>query len=267
MQVEFPRLGGAAPVVFWVEARLAALVFRAGHGGAEFGAKRGAAGTVDGFSVDFQPGPHFSENRLTGRGDLAVGVGADVEQIVASLANDIYKFETNILGSLPVLIVLLVSPGVVNRGGGLPRARGDDVGDFVVAARLIILQASGAEAAVDEGIGLDTADQLDEARATLGGHQVRRIEPDQADGSVVGEQLAHLWQRLVTQIAVEVLLVIRLEVPVVAGAVRLVPILRLRVVETEFDIAFGAGRLEFLEGIAVPGGGVVDIVGAHYGTV
>ncbi|HEX7981253.1 MAG TPA: alpha-L-fucosidase, partial [Gemmatimonadaceae bacterium] len=60
-------------------------------------------------------------------------------------------------------------------------------------------------------------------------HVAGRVEPDQRDGTVAGEQLAHLRLRLAAQIVVVALGRVGAEVPVVPRTIRLVPILRLRV--------------------------------------
>ena len=94
------------------------------------------------------------------------------------------------------------------------------------------------------------------------GHHARRIEPDQRHRAVAGEQLAHLRLGLLAQVLVVVLLLVRAEVPVVAGAVRIVPVLRLRVVEAEADAALRARVGQLLEDVALERRGVDDVVGA-----
>ena len=96
----------------------------------------------------------------------------------------------------------------------------------------------------------------------IAGHHARRVEPDERDGAVAGQQLAHLRLRLAAQVLVVVFLVVGAEVPGVAGAVRLVPVLRLRVVEAEADAALRAGVGELLEHVALERRGVDDVVGA-----
>ena len=69
--------------------------------------------------------------------------------------------------------------------------------------------------------------------------------------------------RLVAQILIEVLLgLVGEEVPGVAGAVRLVPVLRLRVVEPQAHAVFRARGGELLEHVALERRGVDDVVRA-----
>ena len=87
-----------------------------------------------------------------------------------------------------------------------------------------------------------------------------RVEPDQADGAVAGEQFLHLRLGFAAQVLVVILLVVGTEIPGVAGAVGLVPVLRLRVIDAEADVVALARVGQFLERIAMEGRGVVDVV-------
>ena len=97
----------------------------------------------------------------------------------------------------------------------------------------------------------------------VAGHHARRVEPDQRDRPVAGEQLADLRFRFAAQVLVVVLLFVRAEVPGVAGAVRLVPVLRLRVVEAEPDAAARARVSELLQDVALERRRVDDVVRAR----
>ena len=94
-------------------------------------------------------------------------------------------------------------------------------------------------------------------------HHARRIEPDQAHWAVVAQQFLHLRLGLSAQVLVEILAVVRAEIPGVSGAVRLVPVLRLRIVEAEPDVVPRARRRQFAQRIAVKRGRVPDVVLAH----
>ena len=50
------------------------------------------------------------------------------------------------------------------------------------------LVAARAEPPVDQRVGLEGMDQVDEPLGALGRHADRRVEPDQADRAVVGQQ-------------------------------------------------------------------------------
>ena len=80
---------------------------------------------------------------------------------------------------------------------------------------------------------MNGTDKVDEELAAGGRHEPRRVEPDKTDGAVAGEEFADLRQRFLAQVTVEVFLRIRPEIPVVAGAVGVVPVLRLGIVEAQ----------------------------------
>ena len=81
-------------------------------------------GVVDGFAVDGEPLAHLVEALDFGGGDDAVGVGADVEEVVAALAGDVDEVAEEGFGGLEVGVVGLVAPGVVDGHAGLPVAAG-----------------------------------------------------------------------------------------------------------------------------------------------
>ena len=156
------------------------------------------------------------------------------------------------------MVVALIAPGVVDGRRNFPDAWYHLIGDSVVACRAVI--AFAAEPAIDQAIWLKLAHHVGELLGALFGHQSRRVEPDHAERAVLREDLARLRRRLVAQVLIEVLLVVGAEVPGVARAVRLMPILRLRVIEAEFDPAFGACGLKLLQRVAVERRGVYDVV-------
>lgn len=84
-------------------------------------------------------------------------------------------------------------------------------------------------------------------------------------GSVLSEQLTDLRDDFVLEVAVEVFLALVGEVPIVADAVGLVPVLGLRIVEAQPDALALAGRRQFLHGVAMEGRRVDDVVLAGLG--
>ncbi len=145
---------------------------------------------------------------------------------------------------------------------GTSHAPGHDlIRDAVVARRAII--AFAAQPTVDQAVGLKLAYHVGKLAGALLGHEARRVKPDQTQRAILRQQFAHLRKGLVAQVLIEILLVIRAEIPGVSRTVGFVPILRLRIVETEFDAAFGAGRLQLLHRITFERRGIDDVVAAR----
>ena len=61
-------------------------------------------------------------------GDDAVGVGADVEEVVAAFAGDVDEVADEGFGGLEIGVVGLEAPGVVHGHAGLPVAAGEALG-------------------------------------------------------------------------------------------------------------------------------------------
>src|SRR5579859_5778981 len=223
MDVEFAWLGGAAPVGFRMEYRISLLVFCGGIGRAQLIAERRRTGAIDGLSVDLQPAPNLAQIILAGLWDDALGSGSDIQQVVATLADDVHQFESNVFGSLPISVVFLEAPGVIHGSGNFPVALHNAVGNSVIAHRTIV--AFGPEAAVDQGGGLQGVHDVDESLAALAAHHARRIEPDEADRAIACKQLFDLRLGLAAQILVEVLLVVGTEIPGIARAIGFMPVL------------------------------------------
>ena len=123
--------------------------------------------------------------------------------------------------------------------------------------------ALDAEPAVNQCVRLQRTHDAGEAMRAVAGHHARGVEPDQRHRSITGQQLSNLWLGLAAEVLVVVLLVVRRKVPGIAGAVRLVPVLRLRVVEPEADAAARAGVGQLLEDIALERRRVDDVVGTR----
>ena len=84
------------------------------------------------------------------------------------------------------MVILLESPGVVHGDRGFPIAFDQADADLVVTGRIVISRVV-PDASADEAIGLKLVNQGGQLPALLPGDLPRRIEPDEADGSVVGE--------------------------------------------------------------------------------
>ena len=87
--------------------------------------------------------------------------------------------------------------------------------------------------------------EVDELLTLSFGHISRRIEPYQTDRPIIREYLAHLRLDLFLEVFSEILFAFILKIPIVADSVRLVPILRLRIIETELDAGLLRGGGKF----------------------
>ena len=117
--------------------------------------------------------------------------------------------------------------------------------------------------AAGEALGLQLVDVLHQVFTLLLGDQNGRVEPDQPNGSVSGEQLFQLGLDLLAQIAVEVTPGRVREVPVIAGSIRLVPILVLGVVEAQPYAAIPTGLRELFQRVPAERRRVDDVVVAR----
>jgi hypothetical protein len=143
-----------APVPGGDELWFAALVFFGGAEGAGFGAEEGGLGVVDGFAVDAEPVAHLAEAVGLGGGDDAGGVGADVEEVVATLAGDVDEVAEEGLGGFEVGVVGFVAPGVVHGHAGLPVAAGVALGRDELLGGFGVALVAGAETVVPDEVGV-----------------------------------------------------------------------------------------------------------------
>ena len=94
--------------------------------------------------------------------------------------------------------------------------------------------------------------------AELHRHIIRRVEPDHADLAVIRQKLPHLRLDLVFKIPLEMLF-LRLEIPCVSVAVRVFPVLHLRIIQAELDVVPPAGLRKLLHHVPSERG-VHDVV-------
>ena len=110
---------------------------------------------------------------------------------------------------------------------------------------------------------LERVYDVDEAPLPLRVHHARRVEPEEAQRAVAGQQFLYLRLGFAAEVLVEILLAVGAEVPVVSGAVGLVPVLRLGVIEAELHVVSGAGRRQFLQRVAMERRPIDHVVLAH----
>jgi hypothetical protein len=265
--------GGGAPVPGGDELGFAVAAFFCVAEGAGGDVEEGGLGVVDGFAVDAEPLAHLLEALDLGSGDNPVGIRADVEEIVAAFAGDVDEIAEEGLGGLEVGVEGFVAPGVVHGHAGLPVAARVALGGDELFGGLGIAFVGSAEAVVPNEIGVLVED-LDDLGGALGSHLARSVEPDD-NGIllVVVEELFDLGDGFLVEVVVEAA-VLR-GVPVTGlgivsaadccGAAGCGPILRLRVVEAEFDALFAALFGEFAEWVAFEGSRGDDVEGIDLG--
>ena len=102
-------------------------------------------------------------------------------------------------------------------------------------------------------------DEVHKRAALLRRDASRRVEPDQADRAIVGEELAHLRLNIILDVPREIFarLVV---VPVVAITIGMVPVLCLRIVEAELDALSPAFIRQFFRDVTPKRCCVDDVV-------
>src|SRR5262249_15654572 len=182
------------------------------------------SGAVHRLTVDLQPAADRAQRVLARFRDDSVGRRTHVQKVVAAFADDVDQLERDLTWRLPVGVVLAEAPGVIDRRRRFPRLALDVGWDDVVARRSVI--AFGAETSVAQRIRLQRPHDIGEALRAVCRHQARRVEPDERNRAVTREQFANLGLGLGVEVLIEILLLVRSEVPRVSGAIWLVPILR-----------------------------------------
>ena len=268
-EIEFSGLGRASPIGLGVKDRVAPRVLFVGVGviSAKFVAERRGAGAIDGLAVDLEPAAHGAQVILAGLRNQALGGGTDIQQVVAAFADDVHKFERQVFGRFPVVVIVLVAPRVDSAWRALPNPRERPRWESGCRPSSGSRLRCRAGRQSDRRAGACGRCQRTAGPRSVDVHHARRVEPDQTDRAVAGEQLLHLRLGFVSQVLVKILLVVGSEIPGVAGAVRLVPVLRLRVVEAEPDAVPGAGLGQLLERVALERRGIHDVVLADLGAI
>src|SRR5438876_177167 len=154
LDVDLAGGGGGAPVPAGGELGLAALILlglaECSGGDVE---ERGV-GVVDGLAVDGEPLAYLLEAFDLGGGDVALGVGADVEEVVAAFAGDVDEVAEKGFGGLEVGVVGLEAPGVVHGHAGLPVAAGVALGGDELLGGLGVALVGATEAVVPDEVGV-----------------------------------------------------------------------------------------------------------------
>src|SRR5262249_46608568 len=96
--------------------------------------RRARGGAVDGLTVDEHPAAHILQpvNYLWRNG--AVRLRSDVEQVIAALRSDVNQVAKKLLGALPMVVVALVAPRVIDRHARFPVAAGAGIGNFLLGS-------------------------------------------------------------------------------------------------------------------------------------
>ena len=272
--VDLVAFGGGAPVPGGGEFGLAVVAFFGGAEGSGGSIEDRWAGAVDGLAVDLHPLAYLLETLDFRLRDDAVGVGADVEEVVAALAGDVDEVAEEGLGGLEVGVEGLVTPGVVDGHAGLPVSAGEALGGDVLLGGLGVALVGSAETVVPDEVGV-LVEEGDDLGGALRSHVLcRRVEPDDDRVVlVVVEELFDLGDGFLVEVVVEAAILGFIPVVVgsvavsrgVGGAAGVGPVLVLRVVEAELDALLAALFGEFFEGVALEGSGGDDVEGIDLG--
>src|SRR6185436_3147440 len=144
-----------------------------------------ARSAIDSFVVDLEPLAHFGQPLDARLRNEAFAGWSHIEQIVTTPTRDLYQLLNQDVCGLPVLIVALETPGVVHSHRRFPVTFDLAHADLVVARRVVIAQAV-PDATAHQTVGLELMYEVDQFLALLLSDVARRVEPDQADWSVVG---------------------------------------------------------------------------------
>lgn len=272
--VDLVAFGGGAPLPGGGEFGFAVVAFLGGGEGSGGSVEDCGAGSVDSLAVDLHPFAHVVKAVNLGLRDNAFGVGADVEEIVASFGGNVDEVADEGLRRLEVGVEGFVSPGVVDGHAGLPVAAGVALGGDVLLGGFSVTLVGSTEPIVPDEVGV-LVEELDDFSGALGGHGLGGgVEPDD-DGVVlvVGQELFDLGDGLLVEVVVKGAI---LGFIPVAGLLIVIaadgcgssgggPVLRLGVVEAELDSLLAALLGELLEGIAMEGSGGDDVEGIDLG--
>ena len=218
-----------------------------------------------------------------GDGETAELVRADVEHVIRADRGALRLDAEDLLHALVVRVGRTVPPAVVHRPHRLVELAGLGlVRDLVVVRREVVTKVV-ADPPVDEAARLVFPHEVAEAPRLLFRHRHRHVEPDEAEVAVLRQDLLRLRNRLLGEVALEVIGGVVGEVPVVpplavllapdlavAGvvhpapaAVRIAPVEVLRVIEPELYARRAARLGDLLEGIAPERRRVHDVVLRH----
>ena len=146
-----------------------------------WGVEDGGGGAVDGFAVDLEPLAHLLEALDLGLRDDALGVRADVEEIVAAFAGDVDEVAEEGLGGLEVGVVGLEAPGVVHGHAGLPVAAGIALCGDVLLGGFGVALVGAAETVVPDEVGV-FVEELDDFGGALGSHGLSGVSNQMTTG-------------------------------------------------------------------------------------
>ena len=111
---------------------------------AELLAERRRARAVHRLAVDRQPSAHGTQDVLARRRNHPIGHRPDVQQVIPTLAHDVHELEGDVSRRLPVVVIGLVAPRVIDRGRHFPRVAGRLPGYDVIA---VVCITGGAQPA------------------------------------------------------------------------------------------------------------------------
>ena len=239
---------------------------------------KAATGTVDALTVGTHPLTQLVQTFNGLGGQAAVGTWSHIDEQVTVAPCGLDHRADDIVTALVVLVGDAVAPSVVHRHTGLQRQLADAVltrvtrrvlTGHVLLKNLDILARERHLVVVvtDETCGLQAVDEgILLVELPIEGHGVGvmfplAVKPDGTDGSVVGQQLGQLVvHELVVLAPVGGCWIVgHLFLVTPQGVVQTVPI-QMGIVEMQLDAVTLASVGEFLEHIALEGGGIDNVV-------
>ena len=235
------------------------------------------AGAIDGLAIAAHPVTNSLEALDSLYGQLAVGAGTDVDDIVGIVAGSLDDVLDDIFRALVLLVGDVVAPDLVHGHHSLQRQlsyhrslgiTGSVLTGQVLLKGLQVFAGLGGLVVVvgHETAGLQAVDKavlLVETPVKLGVVLLVpvAVKPDGTDGAIVGEQLGELMLHE-SEVGVIVVLVLGLADTHTAPSLRIVgarPVY-VRIVEVELDAILLTGISELFEHIAVEGSTIDDVI-------
>ena len=231
-----------------------------------------AAGAVDRGPMLPEPRADAGENLQCGRRKRSICLRSDVEQQVAVLGRACRQQTCYLCRILPIVVMSLVAPRLVEGDAGLTGSSGGCPWRLVVAQTIDVAEAV-SETIADQACGLQAPHQIvDTLGLGKGQRGDGRIEPQQGDVAITAQQLGQLGLRLAYKIFIEAIGRPGGEFPIVAphatslfeiGTSRMgfTPIDAVRVIDSQPHPFCPARCRKFGQWIATPRSRVNDVEG------
>ena len=185
----------------------------------------------------------------------------DIKQVISSPAVDLDQKADDLFRILPVVVVLVEAPSVIQRRRNLPVTFIRKTGDKIVSGGHIFAQLI-SDPPADNAVRLEALYQIHHLLAFFLCCPHGGIEPDQGDVPIIGQKFPKLREAFPFQVCAVILLGIVLSVYV---PVRIVPVLRLGIIESQLHVILVAGFPELSHDVPAVGGRFYHVIIAALG--